>query len=72
MVQPCYNLALHLQIETKCMMRNKTIVYRFIYFRKSFGKMPTANTFISRVKAGRTLVTSPDIFIAISSPDLHH
>ena len=72
-----------LQIETKFMTRNKIIFYRFIYFTKSCGKIPTANPFISTVKAGRKLATPPYILItkgknsvtnatvlvAISSPD---
>ena len=61
-------------------------LYRFIYrySSKSCGKMPTANPFISTVKAGRKFVTPPDILIvkgkfsvlnaavlvAILSPDL--
>ena len=53
----------YLQIETKFMMRNKIIFYRFIYFTKSCGKIPTANPFISTVKAGRKLVTPRCILI---------
>ena len=70
----------YLQIQTKFMMRNKIIFYRFIYFTKSCGKIPTANTFISTVKPGRKLATLPciliskgknaTVFVAISSPDL--
>ena len=53
----------YLQIETKFMMRNKIIFYRFIYFTKSCRKIPTANPFISTVKAGRKLMTPPCNFI---------
>ena len=57
MVQQYYNFAPYLQIETKFMTRNKNKKnYGFIHFSKSCGKMPTANPFISTVKAGRKLV----------------
>ena len=49
----------YLQIETKFMMRNKIIFYRFSYFTKRCGKIPTANPFISTVKGGRKLMTHP-------------
>ena len=82
MVQPHRNFASYLQIETKFMTRNKVFFYRFIYFSKSFGKMPITNPFIFTVKAGCKLATCPDIakgknsvtnatvLVAISSPDL--
>ena len=55
MVQPQHNFAPYLQIETKFMMRNKIFFYPFIYFNKSFGKMPITNPVILTVKAGRKL-----------------
>ena len=72
------------KFETKFMTRKKIIFYRFIYFTKSCGKIPTAKPFISTVKAGHKLATPPYILItkgknsvtnstvlvAISSPDL--
>ena len=45
------------------MTRNKIIFYRFIYFSKGFGKMPTANALFSTVKAGRKLATPREILI---------
>ena len=63
MVQPHYNFAPYLQIEIKYMTRNKIIFYRFIYFSKGFGKMPTANALFSTVKAGRKLATPREILI---------
>ena len=59
MVQPQQNFATYLQIETKFMTRNKIFFYRFIYFSKSFGKMPITNPFILTVKAGRKLAIVP-------------
>ena len=47
------------KLKKKIMMRNKIIFYRFIYFTKSCGKIPTANPFISTVKVGRKLMTPP-------------
>ena len=60
MVQPHYNFGpyMYLQIETKYIFNH------FIYFSKSFGKMPIANPFIVMVKAGRKLATPPDLLIA--------
>ena len=58
MVQPQHNFATYLHIETKFMTRNKTFFYRFIYFSKSFGRMPITNPFILTVKAGRKLAIS--------------
>ena len=57
------------------MTRNEMIFHHLNYFSKSCDKMPTANHFISTVKAGRKLATPPDILsakgkVAISSPDL--
>ena len=43
--------------------KQNNFLYRFIYFTKSCGKIPTANPFISTVKAGRKLVTPPCILI---------
>ena len=45
------------KFETKFMTRKKIIFYRFTYFTKSSGKIPTAKPFISTVKAGRKLAT---------------
>ena len=65
MVQTYYNyyFAPCLQIEIKVMTRKKITFFRFIYFSKSCGKMPTANPFISMVKAGHKLATPPYILI---------
>ena len=82
MVQSYHIFAPYILIETKFMMRNKIFFYRFMYFSKSFRKVPIAYPFILTVKAGRKLATLPDItkgknsvvnatvLVAISSPDL--
>ena len=46
------------------MTKTKYFFNRFLYFSKSFGKIPIANPFILTVKAGRKLATPPDILIA--------
>ena len=57
MVQPHHIFAPYLLIETKFMTRNKIFPYRFIYFSKSFGKMPITNPFILTLKASRKSAT---------------